>query len=82
LVNELFTLQESKELTSCKTAYVFKGLGRNLIPSTPDKKELKKIKSCIKELLENTGEKSDNESIIKFIGKSPKIYRGSHSVYS
>jgi hypothetical protein len=73
LVNELFTLQESKELTSCKTAYVFKGLGRNLIPSTPDKKELKKIKSCIKELLENTGEKSDNESIIKFIGKSPKI---------
>ena len=40
------TIQDQKELANCKTAYIFKGLGLNLIPFQPNEKQLEKMKEC------------------------------------
>lgn len=70
---QIFELQKDKNADNLKTAYIFKGLGLNLIPFSPNKKQLAKIKECIKEMLNNRGENADEENINDLIGKNPKI---------
>ena len=72
-MENLFRLQKGKDINNLKTAYIFKGLGHNLIPFTPNEKQLDKMKSYIKDMLVNKGESSDEKAISSIIGKSPKI---------
>lgn len=72
-MENLFRLQKGKDINNLKTAYIFKGLGHNLIPFTPNEKQLDKMKSYIKDMLVNKGESSDEKAINSIIGKSPKI---------
>ena len=72
-MENLFRLQKGKDINNLKTAYIFKGLGHNLIPFTPNEKQLDKMKSYIKDMLDNKGENSDEKAINFIIGKSPKI---------
>lgn len=50
----VFVLQDNKELANCKTAYIFKGLGRNLIPFQLNEKQLRKMKECTDEIVNDT----------------------------
>ena len=68
-----FILQEGKDVAKIKTAYIFKGLGYNLIPSTPNEKDLNKMKAYLKNQLSNNGENSDEAIVNNIIGSSPKI---------
>ena len=70
---ERYILQKNKDVANLKSAYIFKGLGRNLIPFTPNEQQLNKMKSYIKDMLDNKGENSDEKAINSIIGKSPKI---------
>lgn len=71
--NEIFILQDGKDASKLQTAYIFKGLGRNLIPSKPTEQQLNKMKNCIKNMLKNQGQKADEEAVNAFIGRLPKI---------
>lgn len=68
-----FILQEGKDVAKIKTAYIFKGLGYNLIPSTPNEKDLNKMKAYLKNQLSNNGENSDEAIVNNIIGSSPQI---------
>lgn len=68
-----FEIQERKDIINCQTAYIFKGLGRNLIPIEPNKQQLENMKILVKEMLDNKGDNSDEESIKNVMGSNPKI---------
>lgn len=71
--DNIFIPQENKELENCKTAYIFKGLGLNLIPCSPNNTQLQNMQNIIREVLINSGKKSDEDVINKVIGKTPRI---------
>ncbi len=71
--DNIFVPQENKELANCKTAYIFKGLGLNLIPYAPSETQLQKIKNYLKEDLSKNGKDYSDKTINKVIGKTPKI---------
>lgn len=71
--SKTYEIQNGKELKKCKTSYIFKGLGCNLIPCYPNDGMLEKMENYIKEMLLNNGENVDNETIQRYINRSSII---------
>ena len=45
--DNIYVPQKNKKLANCETAYIFKGLGLNLIPYSPSTTQLQKIKNYL-----------------------------------
>ncbi len=71
--DNIYVPQKNKKLANCETAYIFKGLGLNLIPYSPSTTQLQKIKNYLKEDLLKNGKDYSDKAINKVIEKTPRI---------